>query len=204
MMERSELLLSAEHSLLVVIDMQDVFLSPIKVRKMLEQNIGFLIEIASQLAIPVLATTQNQERLGEMIPTLQSRLETPPFDKLSFSAVQVEPFMSHLHSTGRGQVLLTGVEAHICVLHTALDLLRAGYRVFVPYDAIGSRTKDDWKFAVRRLERAGVIITSVESAVYEWLGAAGTEEFRRVLPRLKQRYQSEKEDDQDEDESEEE
>lgn len=203
-MERSELLLSAEQSLLVVIDMQEVFLRAIKVRKMLEQNIGFLMEIASQLTIPTLATVQNQERLGEMIPSLHSCLKTAPFDKLSFSAVQVESFVSELHSTGRTQVLVIGVEAHICVLQTALDLLRAGYRVFAPYDAIGSRTKDDWKFAVRRLERAGVIITSVESAVYEWLGSAGTDEFRRVLPLLKQRYQSEEEDDQDEDEEEEE
>jgi len=197
------MLLSAKQSVMVVIDMQDVFLRPIKVRKMLEQNIGFLMEIASLLSVPRLATVQNQEHFGEMVASLQAKGEITTIDKLCFSAVQIEPFILELHSLGRPQILLTGVEAHICVLQTALDLLRAGYRVFAPYDAIGSRTKDDWKFAVRRLEQAGVIVNSVESAAYEWLESAGTDEFRKVLPLLKRRYQSAEIEDEDEEEDEE-
>ncbi len=192
-MERSELILTAQHTVLVVIDMQEVFLKPIKVRERLEHNINYLIEVASILSIPSIITAQNQERLGSVIPSISSKAQCAPLNKLCFSAMQSEPFVSQLASYGRSQVLITGVEAHICVLQTALDLLKAGYRVFIPYDAVGSRTKEDWKFALRRLERAGVIITSVESAVYEWLESAGTDQFRKVLPLLKQRYQAEQE-----------
>ncbi len=190
-MERAETLLSRERSALVIVDMQEPFLSLIKVRDLIEHNIAFLLKVANSLNIPVLATLQNRERLGEVVPTLQALLpeQTAPVDKLCFSCLGAEPFAKALQGIGRQQVVLTGIEAHICILQTALDLLKAGYQVHVPYDAVASRRKPDWKYALLRLQYAGTIVTSVESVTYEWLYQAGTDEFRQVLPLIKEREQ---------------
>lgn len=181
----SEMILNKERSALVVVDMQETFLEPIKVRGLIERNIQLLMQIAQQLGVPMLATTQNAEKLGGMVPALQGIPGVPVFNKLCFSCWQEEVFAKALQELGCQQVLLTGVEAHICVMQTALDLIEAGYQVHIPYDAVASRNKRDWKYALYRLQSGGAIITSVESAIYEWLRAAGTEEFRQVLPLLK-------------------
>lgn len=190
-MERSELLLSRERSVLIVVDMQEPFLSMIKVRDLIEHNIAFLLQAARLLGIPILATLQNRERLGDVIPALQTLLpeQTTPVDKLCFSCLGVEPFARALQETGRQQVVLTGIEAHICIMQTALDLLKAGYQVHVPYDAVASRGKPEWKYALLRLQHAGATVTSVESVTYEWLFQAGTDEFRQLLPLIKERDQ---------------
>lgn len=190
-MERSDLLLRRERSVLVVVDMQEPFLRMIKVRDLIVQNIAFLLQAARLLGIPVLATLQNRERIGEIVPPLQALLpeQVMPIDKLCFSCLGAEPFAKALQETGRQQVVLTGIEAHICIMQTALDLLKAGHQVYVPYDAVASRGKPDWKYALLRLQHAGVIITSVESVTYEWLDQAGTEMFRQLLPLIKERDQ---------------
>jgi nicotinamidase-related amidase len=199
-MERSDLVLSREHSMLVVVDMQEPFLAAIKVRQLIEDNIAFLLQTAQLLGIPILATLQNRERLGETVPTVSTYLpeEPAPVDKLCFSCLGAEGFAKALQETGRRQVVLTGIEAHICIMQTALDLLKSGYRVHVPYDAVASRSKLDWKYALFRLQHAGAIITSVESVIYEWLYQAGTDEFRQILPLIKEREQARRKE-QDED-----
>jgi nicotinamidase-related amidase len=190
-MERANTLLSRERSVLIVIDMQEPFLSAIKVRDIIERNIAFLIQAAKLLDVPILATLQNRERLGEVIPALQSLLpeQSVPIDKLCFSCMGAIPFTKAVQEAARQQVVLTGIEAHICVMQTALDMLKAGYQVHVPYDAVASRGKPEWKYALLRLQQAGVIITSVESVTYEWLYQAGTDEFRQLLPLIKEREQ---------------
>lgn len=186
---RSELVLDRERTVLAVIDMQETFLKSIKVRESIQDNILRLIHIAQILEIPVLGTTQNSEKLGGMLPELLAEVSFQIDNKLSFSAWQEETFTSHLQQTGRTQVLLTGIEAHICVMQTALDLIQAGYQVHVPYNAVASREKRDWKYALYRLQSAGAIITSTESAIYEWLREVGTDTFRQALPLLKQAQQ---------------
>lgn len=200
-MERSDLVLRREHSMLVVVDMQEPFLAAIKVRQLIEDNIAFLLQTARLLGIPILATLQNRERLGETVPTIRTYLpdESTPVDKLCFSCLGAEGFAKALQETGRRQVVLMGIEAHICIMQTALDMLKSGYRVHVPYDAVASRSKPDWKYALFRLRHAGAIITSVESVIYEWLYQAGTDEFRQILPLIKEREQARRKE-QDEDE----
>lgn len=187
-MERSEKLLSRDHSVLVIVDMQDAFLKAIKIGTHIAENIASLVRVARILQIPILATTQNTSKLGGIKPVLATELgQVPVVDKLCFSCAGAEEFMRALQKTGRTQVLITGIEAHICVLQTALDLLNAGYTVHVPYDAVASRQKRDWKYALLRMAHSGVVVTSLESATYEWLYEAGTEQFRSVLPLLKAR-----------------
>jgi nicotinamidase-related amidase len=201
-MERSEKLLSRENSVLVIIDSQEVFLKPIKVRDFIVENIQLLVQVAKQLEVPILATTQNAEKLGAMTPKLAELIgDTPVVDKLCFSCLGSEPFAQQLQATGRSQVVLVGVEAHICVMQTALDMLKAGYLVHVPYDAVASRLKRDWKYALLRLSSSGAIVSTVESVIYEWLYEAGTDSFREVLPLPKAREQARQAaEDSDEDE----
>ncbi|BCW96385.1 MAG: isochorismatase family protein [Fimbriimonadales bacterium] len=204
-MERSEKLLCQENSVLVIVDAQEVFLKPIKVRQQIIENIQLLTHIARKLEIPILATTQNAEKLGGLIPEVAETLgDAPIVDKLCFSCMASEPFAQHLQAAGRMQVVLVGVEAHICVMQTAMDLLKAGYTVHVPYDAVASRQKRDWKHALLRLANSGAEISAVESVIYEWLYEAGTDSFREVLPLLKAREQErQKEEEGDEEEEDE-
>jgi len=189
-MERSEKQLNQENSALVIVDAQEVFLKPIKVRDFIVENIRLLVQVAKQLEIPVLATTQNAEKLGGLAPEIAESIgDAPVVDKLCFSCLASESFAQHLQATGRSQVVIVGVEAHICVLQTALDMLKAGYAVHVPYDAVASRLKRDWKYVLLRLANSGVVVSAVESVVYEWLYEAGTDSFREVLPLLKAREQ---------------
>lgn len=207
-MERSEKLLNREQSVLVVVDLQDTLLKTIKVGRQIAENIRILIQTAQSLGIPILFTTQNAEKLGGLIPELSAHLESAiVIDKLSFSCVGSEEFVKQMQSTGRTRVVLTGIEAHICIMQTALDLVKAGYSVHVPYDAVASRQKRDWKYALLRFAHSGVVVTSLESVIYEWLQEAGTDQFRAVLPALKEREQQRlraEEEDEDEEESQEE
>lgn len=190
-MERSEKLLSRENSVLVIVDIQDVFLKPIKVRDFTVENIQLLVQVAHRLKIPILATTQNAEKLGALAPEIAETIgRAPVVDKLCFSCMASETFAQNLQTTGRSQIVLVGVEAHICMMQTALDMLKAGYTVHVPYDAVASRLKRDWKYALLRLANSGVVVSAVESVVYEWLYEAGTDSFREVLPLLKAREQA--------------
>lgn len=200
-MERSERLLSQENAVLVVVDLQDVFLKPIKVREQIIENVLLLIRVAQHLNLPVLATTQNAEKLGALTPEIANAIsEAPIIDKLCFSCLASEPFAQQVQATNRTQVIVVGVEAHICVMQTALDLLKAGYSVHVPYDAVASRLKRDWKYALQRLAHGGAVVSSVESVIYECLYEAGTDSFRKILPLLKAREQERQEvEEEDED-----
>lgn len=193
-MERSEKLLSRENSTLVIVDAQEVFLKPIKVRDLIVENLQLLVQVAKRLEVPIIATTQNAEKLGALTPELTELIgDTPVVDKLCFSCMASEAFAQNLQATGRSQVVLVGIEAHICVMQTALDMLKAGYMVHVPYDAVASRLKRDWKYALLRLSSSGAVVSTVESVIYEWLYEAGTDSFRAVLPLLKIREQARQE-----------
>ncbi len=207
-MERSEKLLNREQSVLIIVDMQEVLLNAIKVGTFITENIALLSKIARSLEVPAIVTTQNAQKLGGITQHLVPELENVlVIDKLCFSCAGSDEFMRELQSLGRTQVVVTGIEAHICILQTALDLLKAGYTVHVPYDAVASRQKRDWKYALLRMAHSGVIITSVESVIYEWLYEAGTDQFRGVLPLLKEREQrrlkAEEEDEEHDEEAEE-
>ncbi len=195
-MERSELLLDASKAVLVIVDVQARLLEPIKVAQKTIRNIQHLAEIAKLLEIPIIATTHNAEKLGGIAPEFESAdWASQVIDKLTFSCVGSDAFLRRLQGQGRSQVLLVGIESHICVLQTALDLIKLGYPVHIPFDATASREKTEWKYALRRLQQAGVVITSTESAIYEMLYEAGTDTFRSALPLLKERAQAVEEDD---------
>ena len=150
-----------------------------------EKNCALLLRCAAELRLPVIVTEQYSARLGATLPSLQELVpEFSAVDKMLFSAC-VAPVRDALEASGRRTVLLCGVEAHVCVLQTALDLVEAGYTVFAARDALSSRTPENWNIGWERMMRAGVWPTSTESAVFELLGEAGTPEFKALLSFIK-------------------
>lgn len=178
--------LSAGDSALLVIDVQEKLVPKIAKADVLVKNIGFLIDGARILDVPVTATEQYPKGLGPTVPELASRLPTRP-NKVAFSCCAIPAIVEDLERDARSKVVLAGIETHVCVLHTALDLLAKDFRVYIPMDAVGSRYPLDHEQALRRLENAGAIITTSETTVFEWLGGADHPRFKQVSALVQER-----------------
>ncbi len=177
-------LCNADNSCLVVIDIQTRLTSamPIKVLARLKRNINVLLQGAETLSIPVLTTEQYPKGLGPTEPEIVELLpdNTLRFEKTCFSCTGAEKFLDKLKETGRKQVILVGIEAHVCVLQTAIQLIAEGYQVFVVADGICSRQRDNYEASLNRMSRAGVTICNTESVLFEWLRDAKHEHFKKL------------------------
>lgn len=169
----------AERASLLVVDVQERLLAKVPAAKILVQNVRFLLHASALVEVPVLATEQYPRGLGPTVAELASLLPSRP-DKVAFSSAAVPGLVERLREGGRTTVLLTGIETHVCILHTALDLLAAGLAVQVAVDAVASRGMFDHDIALRRLEQAGAVLTTVETAVFEWLGTAAHPRFKAL------------------------
>ncbi len=181
-------ILNWEQLLLVVIDMQEPFLNVMHERERLTANVRLLVEASTILGIPVVLTTQYAKRMGGVAPEItQSYRDAvrPALDKMCFSCAGADGFLEGLGSLNRRQVLLCGVETHICVSQTALDLTHQGYQVHVAADAVSSRTLEKHKLGMERMRDSGVLPCAAEAAVYELMQEAGTPEFKAILPLVK-------------------
>ncbi len=180
--ERSRELISRGQCQLVIIDVQEKLIPAIPVRESLVANCGKLIAAAKLFGVPISATEQYPKGLGPTVPELRGLMpEITIPDKVRFSAAEsLGRGMAAERTDNRCQVVVAGMEAHVCVLQTVLDLLACGYQVFVAADAIASRTKLDWKLALRRMSVSGAIITTTESIMFEWCEAAGSPEFKQL------------------------
>lgn len=184
-------LLNAGRTLLVVVDMQDAFLNPIWEKERVLSNVQLLAQAAKILGVPALPTVQYAERMGGVTEQITEVLPegVRPIDKLCFSCAGQPEFLSAVKSSGRNQLLLCGIEAHICVCQTALDLIAIGFHVHIAADAVSSRSEQTWQLGLRKMEQAGAIITSTEGAIYEMMYQAGTPQFKEVLQLVKARSQ---------------
>jgi nicotinamidase-related amidase len=177
----------AHKSKLVFVDIQTKLVPAMHADEMpqLLSNCGILAQAAKILTVPTLYTEQYSKGLGETVPELTQYLAEPktsanaPIEKLTFSSMG-EPRFRHKMIKEHSQIVLVGIEAHICVLQTALSLVDAGKTVFVVEDAICSRSSANKANAVQRMREAGCIITNTESVVFEWLGRAGSDEFKAI------------------------
>jgi nicotinamidase-related amidase len=176
-------LLERDRAVLVVIDVQEAFRPAVRGFKRVAKNVGTLVEGAKALGVPVVVTEQYPKGLGATVPEVAEHLPegTQPLDKVSFSATDADGFDLGI----RDQVLLCGIEAHVCVSQTAHHLLDRGVQVHVARDAVSSRTKDNRELGLKKMEDSGAIVTSVETALFELLGAAGTPEFKAVQALVK-------------------
>ena len=174
---------------LLVVDIQDAFAPHITGWDAVTSRARIMIEAARKLDAAVTATEQYPERLGPTIAPVKAALDgLPIFPKTAFSSLRVPEVLARITDTRPVHLLLVGIEAHVCVLQTALDALAlpgGGVTPYVLVDAVSSRRPLDRDTAFRRLECAGAVLSTVESAIFEMLGRAGTARFKSILPLVK-------------------
>lgn len=175
--------LDSEKAALVVIDVQDKLCQAMdeKVLRKLTKNIGILLECAAELKLPVLFTEQYVKGLGPTLPELLEKSpEAPRLEKMTFSSCGIPQFMEALKSSGRTQIVITGMETHVCVLQTVIELRDAGFQVHVVSDAVMSRDKRNWKVAMNAMTQTGAVPTCTESVMFQLLRVAGTDAFKKL------------------------
>lgn len=176
--------LDAADTVLLVVDVQE------KINRVMAApghvvRIEVLLEAAEVLGLPVVATEQYPKGLGATVAELAERLPHPALEKATFSCARDERAVAAVEASGRRRVLVVGIEAHVCVLQTALDLVERGWDVHVPHDAVQSRRLADRDWALQRMAAAGATVTSTESALFELLDRCDTAEFKTVAKLLK-------------------
>jgi nicotinamidase-related amidase len=176
---RSTERMSRNDTALLVIDVQKKLVEAIADGPRVVWNVRRLVDGAKVLGLPILGTEQYPKGLGPTVPELAERLGTLP-SKLTFSCGGCPGLFQALPAQGKRNILVCGIEAHVCVQQTVLDLLADGWRVFVAADAVGSRFEIDYRFALQRMDSAGATITTTEAALFEWCDAAGTPEFKQI------------------------
>ena len=183
---RSPELMSADDTVLLVVDVQEKLVRLLPAHERLVWNIRRVLDGAQLLGVPVLGSEQYPQGLGPTTAELAEKIGPMP-GKLSFSCVGCDETIAKLQSLGRPKVLLVGIEAHVCVLQTALDLLAAGYRVYLAVDAIGARYEIDHATALRRMEAAGATVVTTEMALFEWCRVAGSPQFKQLSALVRER-----------------
>jgi len=177
-------LLEQGSAALLVIDVQDRINAVMADQGHLPR-IEVLVEACHGLEVPVLASEQYPQGLGPTVESLATILgETPP-GKLTFSCMRDDGLRKTIEGSGRKQIIVTGIETHVCVLQTALDLLAAGFEVHVPHDAVNSRRPADKEWALHRMAAAGATITATESALFELLECCDSSDFKTVAKLIK-------------------
>ncbi|APX90308.1 hydrolase [Brevirhabdus pacifica] len=180
------MLIRAADSILIVIDMQERLVPAMQAPARTIRNAATLITAARAMDVPVLLTEQYPEGLGRTVPGIAKVSDgVPIFEKLHFSCMEDEAIRDAVAESGRRQVVLAGMEAHICVVQTAASLMEDGFEVFVVSDATASRTLESETACIERLSAGGAGIVTTEMVVFEWLGRAGTDAFRQILPLVK-------------------
>ena len=179
-------MLDRQQAVLVVVDVQGKLAQSMHEKQTLFANLQSIIRGIRAMEIPVLWAEQNPRGLGPTVAEIAAELEgMEPIAKMSFSCWQNEAFAKALATAGRNQVLIAGIEAHICVYQTAQDLADAGYEVQVVADAVSSRRPESKALALQKLRDAGISITSVEMTLFELLRVAEGETFKTLLEIVK-------------------
>ena len=174
-------MLSKQHSLLHIIDVQERLFNVMHNKEYLRDNMVRLLKGVKVMDLPVVWMEQYPQGIGPTITELSDLMESKkPLEKMCFSSCRKPNFIEELQEWGRNQILVMGIEAHVCVYQTVAGLLSRGFEVSVVADAVSSRTKNNYEFALRAMEAKGAKITTVEMALFELLEEAGTDEFRRI------------------------
>ena len=180
------MMLDKDRCALLVIDLQTKLLPAIDGHQQVLKNSLLLMRLAEVANIPVLLTTQYAKGLGSTVPeVLSAAPAVAPLDKASFGCFGDPGFTAALAGLGRRQLVVCGIEAHICVMQTVLGALEQGHEVHVASDATGSRSVSNWHVGLDRMARAGAVISSTEMALYELMARSDGDVFKRMLPHIK-------------------
>jgi nicotinamidase-related amidase len=182
--------LNAHGTALLVVDVQERLAAAMPAERMetLTRNAGILIDAAAHLGVKILASEQYPKGLGGTVPAVASKLVAAgctPIAKMSFDACGEPAIARALAATAARAVVVVGMETHVCVFQTVRELVRRGYAVHVPVDAVASRTEDNRSVGIGLCERAGAVATSTETVVFDWLERAGTDAFKVVSKLVK-------------------
>ena len=179
------MLIKADQSCLLVIDIQEKLMAALPDRERVIANSAWLIQIANELRLPILASEQYPKGLGPIVPAVRRWLPEGAFMEKTHFACTAEPVCwERMSAIARQQWILVGAEAHVCVLQTALGLLEAGRKVYVVADAVASRRLEDAELALARLRAEGAQVVTREMVAFEWLQQAGTDLFRDISRRF--------------------
>ncbi len=179
-------MLRLDDTMLIVVDFQEALLPKIDGADQVVEKACKLVRFARELAVPVVWTEQYPKGLGKTDPRVAGLLEgITPIEKVSFGCFGAAGFPEAVADGGKHQLIVTGVETHVCIMQTVLAALGEGFEVYVPRDAVGSRYRPDYEAGLARMQVHGAELVTVEMALFEMLRAAGTPEFKRVLPIIK-------------------
>ena len=178
-------MLTRDDAVLLVVDVQGKLARLMHEADALFDHLSRLVRGAKVLEVPVLATEQNPKGLGPTVEEVRPHLPSPPLPKMAFSCCGEAAVVEALEATGRRQVLLAGIETHICVYQTARDLLARGWEVHVVADAVSSRSVRNREVGLAKMRAAGAEVTSVETALFEMLETAEGPAFKQILEIVK-------------------
>lgn len=180
--------ITRENTMLMVVDMQSKLIPVIDNNKQVTDNTVTLIQGLKELKVPIIVTEQYKKGLGDTIEEISNVVgEFEAYEKITFSAYEDEKIKSAIMRSGMKNIVLCGAEAHVCVLHTLIDLIDADYQVVLVEDCIGSRFKKDKEFAVKRAEHEGAIVVTFEQLLFELTRVAGTDIFKKIINLVKYR-----------------
>ncbi len=175
------MLIQREQSCLLIVDVQEKLTPLVRDSMRLVERCAWLMQLAEELSVPFLVSEQYRRGLGETVEVLRLRMPgKTDIDKVFFSCYRDASFVKHWQAINRKQVILAGIETHVCILQTALDMHAAGMDVFVVVDAISSRHEIDHDIALQRMMQAGIHLVTSEMIFFEWLEQAGTKNFKQL------------------------
>lgn len=179
-------MLDVQNTILVVVDVQEKLWAAMYEKESLRDNTVRIVTGAKILEVPIVWTEQNPKGLGPTLPEVSELLtDSGPVTKLSFSCCGEPEFMKQLEALNRKQILITGMESHVCVYQTVADLVTRGYEVQVVSDAVSSRTPENRAIGMERSKASGASVTSTETALFELLKAAEGDKFKQMLKVVK-------------------
>lgn len=181
--------MSPADTALLVVDVQEKLIDKIHGAGRLVRNLEFLVEACQAIGVPIQVTEQYPKGLGATVASLTPKLPKP-WEKTDFSCCGVPELLEYLDRDARRKVVVAGIETHVCVLQTVLDLLTRDVQVFVAVDAVGSRYPQDHDLALRRMEQAGAILTTCETAAFECMGGSRVPCFKQVSQLVQQRMKN--------------
>src|SRR5574344_21312 len=179
-------MLNADNNLLIVIDIQEKLTKVAFNGNNIAENANKLATAANILSIPIIATEQYPKGLGNTVEKLKSNINKDNIiEKTAFSAMKEDPFSKKIHDFNKKQIYICGIETHICVLQTALDLIKKGYEVFIVKDATSSRYESDYQAGLELLKQYGVKITCTEIVLFQWLETSKNPHFKEIQSLIK-------------------
>lgn len=175
------MLLNKEDSVLALVDVQEKLAPAVWNYDAFIARCEWLLKLAQRMAVPVITSEQYPKGLGATVEELRPYFhKNQCIEKIHFSCMQQPDYIQHLRKLNKNQLIVTGIEAHVCVLQTAMEMKGMGFDVYVVADAVSSRSENDLKYALKRMKQEGIQLITAEMVFFEWLRKAGGPEFKEL------------------------